>query len=261
MLPKIFSAFKISLPAFPSLLLIMLTPLMISCTAAEDQPIRALLITGGGWHDYVAQEAMLTEGVSERLDGQIEWTVVHEGDGEPDHLVSLFQQEGWAEGYDVIVHNTGFGRVNDADYVAHLVEQHQGTPAVLIHASIHSYRYAEPADPWFDFMGVQSMWHESQREFELENIAPDHPIMEGFPDRWMAPVDEVYVIEQLRGDITPLAQTYGVESEAWHPVTWTHENEGVRLFATTLGHNNDVFEEDVFLDKVTNGLLWAVGKL
>lgn len=231
-----------------------------SCSAVE-QPIQALLITGGGWHDYEAQEELLTEGIKDRLGERIEWTVIHEGEGEPDYHVSVLQEEHWAEDYDVIVHNTGFGRVEDPDFVEKFVKYHMGTPAVLIHASVHSYRYAEPADPWFEFMGLQSMRHESQRQFEVENEAPDHPIMEGFPEVWMSPVDEVYIIEEIWGDITPLARAYGEETEEYHTTTWTHEIKDTRLFGTTLGHNNEVFEEKVFLDKVANGILWAVDRL
>jgi len=33
------------------------------------------------------------------------------------------------------------------------------------------------------------------------------------------------------------------------------------VFATTLGHTNEVFETDVFLDTLANGIMWAAGKL
>ena len=233
---------------------------MTACTADNNQPVRALLVTGGGWHDYESQEDLLISGINERVgERDIEWTVVHEGDTEPDHHVSLFQEENWAEGYDVIVHNTGFGRVTDPDYVAHLVEQHLGTPAVLIHGAVHSYRYAEPADPWFGFTGVQSMWHESQRPAEVENIAPDHPIMQDSPERWTTPDDEIYVIERTPGNITPLARAFGEQTGEYHPVAWTHEGAGIKVFATTLGHNNEIFEREEFLNMVANGFLWAIG--
>lgn len=234
---------------------------MAACTPEQEQPVRALLITGGGWHDYESQEELLISGINERVgEGAIEWTVIHEGDGEPDHHVSLLQQPNWTEGFDVIVHNTGFGRVSDPDYVAQFVDQHKGTPAVLIHAAVHSYRYAEPADPWFEFMGVQSMWHESQRPFEVETTAPDHPIMQGSPERWITPDDEIYVIEEIRGEITPLARAYGEETGEYHPVTWIRETEGTKVFATTLGHNNEMFEREEFLNMVTNGFVWAIEK-
>ncbi|MEX0995204.1 MAG: ThuA domain-containing protein, partial [Balneolaceae bacterium] len=193
--------------------LLLLIPMVLSCAAQQEAPIQALLITGGGWHDYETQEPLLTRGISERLDGEIEWTIVHEGDKEPDYHVSILQEDNWTEGFDVVVHNTGFGRVTDPDFVAHFVEHHKGTPAVIIHAAVHSYRYAEPADPWFEFMGFQSMSHESQRRFDVENLAPEHPIMNGFPETWMTPMDEVYIVEKIWGDITPLARAYGVETE------------------------------------------------
>lgn len=240
--------------------MILLILLIVSC-AAEQPPVRALLITGGGWHDYETQEKLLTEGISERLGDRIEWTIIHEGDGEPDYHVSILQEENWADAYDVVVHNTGFGRVRDAEFVANFVKHHKGTPAVLIHAAVHSYRYAEPADPWFEFMGFQSMRHEGQREFEVENLAPEHPIMKEFPEVWLSPADEVYVTEEIWGDITPLARAYGTETEEYHTVSWTHEMEGTRVFVTTLGHNNETFEKKEFLDKIANGLLWAVDEL
>jgi len=62
----------------------------------------------------------------------------------------------------VNVHNSGFGRTADTDFVALFVEQYKGTPAEIIHAAIHSYRSAEPAFTWFEFMGLESMSHESQ---------------------------------------------------------------------------------------------------
>ncbi|MFW6157208.1 MAG: ThuA domain-containing protein [Balneolaceae bacterium] len=228
----------------------------------QESPIKALYITGGGWHDYETQEPLLTEGVSERLgDDNIEWTIVHEGDGEPDYHVSILKKKNWADEFDVVVHNTGFGRVTDPDFVAQFVEHHKGTPAVIIHASVHSYRFAEPADPWFEFMGFQSMRHESQRSFEVENIAPEHPVMKHFPEMFTTPEDEVYVVEKIWGDITPLARAYGEETEEYHTVTWTHEIDNTRIFATTLGHNNEMFEQDDFITKISNGILWAVEKL
>ncbi|MDZ7692430.1 MAG: ThuA domain-containing protein [Balneolaceae bacterium] len=232
-----------------------------SYASEEQPPIQALLITGGGWHDYEAQKKMLTEGINERLGDKIEWTIIHEGEGDPDHHVSILKEENWAEDYDVVVHNTGFGRVTDPDFVEQFVKYHMGTPAVLIHASVHSYRYAEPADPWFEFMGLQSMSHEDQRRFEVENIAPDHPIMKEFPDVWLTPVDEVYINEKKWGDITPLARAYGQDTEEYHTVIWTHQINDTKVFAITPGHNSEVFGETVFLDTIANGILWAVDRL
>lgn len=237
--------------------------LLAACAAQPVQPgpLRVLLVTGGGWHDYEAQELLLTQGLSTRIP-EIEWTVVHEGNQQADHRVAIFQEDAWAADYDLVVHNTGFGLLTDGDFVAHLVEQHQGTPALLIHSAVHSYRRAEPtAEPWFRFTGVQSMWHEDERVFTVENVAPNNAIMAGFPKRWKTPVtEELYVVEKLWADITPLAHAYGVETEVFHPVVWKHEINGTRVFATTLGHNAEMFEQGVYLELLANGVRWAVDR-
>lgn len=240
------------------LFIVLISTVTFSCTQDEQIPIKALYITGGGWHDYETQEELFINGMNERLGDAFEWTIVHEGNKEPDHHVSVLQEENWADEYDLVVHNTGFGRVTDADFVKLFVEDHHGTPAVLIHSAVQSYRYAEPATPWFQFMGQQSMWHEEQRGFEVENVASDHPTMQDFPEAWANPDDELYVVEEVWGNITPLARAYGVETEKYHTVSWTHEAEDIRVFATTMGHTNEVFESDVFLDMLANGILWAV---
>ena len=45
-------------------------------------------------------------------------------------------------------------------------------------------------------------------------------------------------------------------------VAWTNiYNNKTRVFATTLGHNNETVADGRYLDLVTNGLLWASGHL
>jgi type 1 glutamine amidotransferase len=45
-------------------------------------------------------------------------------------------------------------------------------------------------------------------------------------------------------------------------VAWTNTYKTqTRVFATTLGHNNDTVADDRYLDLVTRGLLWSVDKL
>lgn len=245
-------------------LFLSLSLLLVACASGNQSqpadPIRVLLLTGGGWHDYETQEPLLIAALSERIPA-IQWTVVHEGDKQADYHLSVVQEDQWAANYDLVIHNTSFGTVTDNDFVEHLVRHHKGTPAVLIHSAVHSYRRAEPADTWFKFAGVQSMWHEDERVFTVENLAPEHTIMAGVPARWDTPVtEELYVVEGVWGDITPLARAYGVDTGEYHTVVWKHEPDGTRVFATTLGHNNGMFEQDVYLDMLAQGALWALGQ-
>jgi type 1 glutamine amidotransferase len=45
-------------------------------------------------------------------------------------------------------------------------------------------------------------------------------------------------------------------------VVWTNRYaQNTRVFATTLGHNNDTVGDARYLDLVTRGLLWSCDKL
>jgi type 1 glutamine amidotransferase len=45
------------------------------------------------------------------------------------------------------------------------------------------------------------------------------------------------------------------------PCVWVNDFDGTRVFGTTIGHYNETIAEPVFLDLITRGLLWSVGKL
>jgi type 1 glutamine amidotransferase len=45
-------------------------------------------------------------------------------------------------------------------------------------------------------------------------------------------------------------------------LVWTNLFNGkTRVFATTLGHNNETVADDRYLDLITRGLLWSLDKL
>jgi hypothetical protein len=68
------------------LVLLSLVCLATATLAAEKQmPLKALMVTGGCCHDYVAQKKILSEGISARAN--VVWTIVHEGD-DRDHRVT-----------------------------------------------------------------------------------------------------------------------------------------------------------------------------
>ena len=54
----------------------------------------------------------------------------------------------------------------------------------------------------------------------------------------------------------------GKEISADATVAWTNLYvEKTKVFATTLGHNNDTVADERYLELVARGLLWSVGKL
>ena len=239
------------------------------------KPIRALLVTGGCCHDYERQKKILTEGISARAN--VEWTIVHEGEGPKKegtrHQVSIYKQADWAKGYDVVVHDECFADVKDEQFIEGILKPHrEGVPAVMLHCAMHSYRskgYPQKT-PWFELTGCPSTRHGPQAPISVSFVDKESAITRGLAD-WTTTNEELYdnFAGKLLDTARPLArgkQTYkqrgGVEKTDEAVVAWTNTYAGkTRVFATTLGHNNQTVGDARYLDLVSRGLLWAVDKL
>jgi uncharacterized protein len=226
--------------------------------AEKSKPIKALMITGGGSHDYDAQKKTLADGLAARLN--IDLTVLHEGT-DREHLHSAYQNPDWAKGYDVVIHNECFGMVKDVPFVERVAAPHKaGLPAVILHASVHSYRFAE-TDAWREVIGQASLRHEARQDMVVKPLDANHPVLRGFPDNWQDPQDELYVIEKVWPGVKALAKAQGQKTKNEHTVIWLNTDNKVRAFVTTLGHFDATMKTDAYLDLVARGVLWAVGKL
>lgn len=235
------------------------------------EPIRALLVLGGCCHDYPTQKKRITEGISERAN--VQWKIAYDPDQGTSHLNPIYERDDWADGFDVVVHDECCSDVKDPKIIQRILAPHRkGLPAVLLHCGMHSYRsegYPQ-STPWFDFTGVASTGHGPQVPIEISLLDPSHPITKGLID-WKTIKEELYnnSAGKLIETATPLAsgkQTYktkeGNEVNAEAIVVWTNTySDKTRVFATSLGHNNETVGDERYLDLITRGLLWSVGKL
>lgn len=227
-------------------------------TAPAAAPVKALLITGGCCHDYALQATALTEGAKKF--GDITWTVVHEGGATKNHKSALYDNPDWAKPYDVVVHNECFADLNDIAYVRKITAAHRaGTPAVVIHCAMHTYRVLAE-DDWREFLGVTSRRHDHQSQYPVKPVVASHPALRGFPATWTTPMDELYVIEKLWPQARALATSKSEKDGNDYPVIWENRYHGTRVFGTTYGHGNVTWHDPVFIALVSRGLLWAAGR-
>ena len=221
------------------------------------RPIRALYVTGGGFHDFVTQETIVPPGIAKRT--RIDWTIDHTAGKATDVLIERHKNTDWTKSFDVVVYNMSFSHVVDANWIERLTSAHRnsGVAAVILHGAVHSYRRSE-SKAWGELMGAFSMRHDRQRPLTIEVIASDHPVMRGFPQKWQTIDEELYEIERVWPGMTPLAEAHSVETQKRSPVIWTNTHGKARVFVTSLGHNNEMMANPIYLDLVTRGLLWTL---
>jgi hypothetical protein len=140
--------------------------------------IRALYVTGGGFHEFVKQEAIVPPAVAKHAN--VEWTIDHTAGTSTTVLIERHKDTAWTKQFDVVLYNMSFSHVVDVDWIERLAAAHRdsGVGAVILHGAVHSYRRSE-SRAWGELMGAFSMRHDAQRPLTVETVAADHPIMRG----------------------------------------------------------------------------------
>ncbi len=250
------------LMAVPTLLVGMVGALLIFPLSASQapRPIRALYVTGGGFHEFVKQEAIVPPAVARQVN--IAWTVDHTAGTSTEVLIDRHKDTAWTREFDVVLYNMSFSHVVDVAWIERLAHAHRdsGVGAVILHGAVHSFRRST-SRAWGELMGAFSLRHDSQRPLTVQTVASAHPIMRGVPATWVTTREELYELERVWPTMTPLAQAYSEESKTTSPLIWTNTHGKARVFVTSLGHNTAMMEDPVYLGLVTRGLLWTVGHL
>jgi type 1 glutamine amidotransferase len=258
----------------------------IFAQSTAPKPIRVLLVAGGCCHDYATQTQLLKSGIESQLNAIVD--IAFNADKTTKATFPVYESDDWAKPYDVIVHDECSAEVTDRPYVSRILKAHRnGKPAVNLHCAMHSYRWDNFREPvavgadnagWYEMLGLQSTGHGPQSPIEVSIVEPDHPITRGLQP-WTTIQEELYNNIQVYPSATGLiagrqwqkprakkgekADANAPATEAQAVVAWTNAYgpNKTRIFSTTLGHNNETVADPRYLELITRGLLWSIGKL
>ncbi|ORY18256.1 glycosyl hydrolase [Clohesyomyces aquaticus] len=94
-----------------------------------------------------------------------------------------------------------------------------------------------------------------QAEESMLNVASGR---ENWKDEWYNfrshPRDNKNLKVLLRGDTTSY---HGGKMGEDHPIAWYQEFDGGRSFYTALGHFDEAYADEWYMDQIKNGILWA----
>lgn len=222
--------------------------------------VKALLIASGAFHDYGHQSRVLVEAVNKAL--PVDWTIALQGSANGTNTrYPVYDRADWAAGFDIVIHNECSADVADPAFIRRITEAHKSgrVPAMVIHCSMHSYRAAQ-VDDWRELLGVTTRMHTPQFRIPVKWSDTAHPVTSGLQPGWTTPMDELYVIEKFWPGSQALASAIDPRTSREHPVAWTNDFNGVRVFGTTLGHGNATWDDPIYQDLLVRGFKWAIGR-
>ena len=226
--------------------------------APQGPRIQALVVSGGGYHDYPFQAKVLMDAVGRAL--PVDWTVAIQGGRGTTGAQAVVARPDWTKGYDIVVHNQCFADMTDETLIKRITAAHRGgPPAIVIHCAMHTYR-ASTNDTWREFLGVTTRRHTRAFNIPVKISARDHPIMAGFKEDWTTPVDELYVIDKFWPSSKALASAVSPEDKKEYPLAWVSDYGGTRVFGTTLGHGNETWNDPTFQDLLVRAVKWALNR-
>lgn len=130
---------------------------------------------------------------------------------------------------------------------------------------IHAASDTEYEWPWFvSLVGANFNGHPKVQTADLQLTNTEHVSTKMLPLIWQR-TDEWYNFSNLNPKTNLLIKidekTYegGNHSPNIHPMCWYHQFDGGRAWYTALGHTNESFSEDLFLQHILGGVKYAVG--
>ncbi|MBX2898870.1 MAG: ThuA domain-containing protein [Cyclobacteriaceae bacterium] len=130
------------------------------------------------------------------------------------------------------------------------------------YVGIHAAADTEYDWYWYGKLaGAYFKSHPQIQEAKFKKVKPfgeDH-----LPDEWVR-TDELYNYKNISAEINILytldeTSYQGGENGANHPIAWYHDFDGGRSFYTGLGHTDESFSEELFLDHLYQGIKYAMG--
>lgn len=210
-------------------------------------------------------------------------SVVNRKNGELSFSEKLLTQWGEKSGFDVICSQDAAifdGDLNQFDAIAFYTsgnpiskEQKNklldavaaGKSFVGIHAATDTFTVKGPEiDPYIAMIGAEFSMHDEQQKAKNLVVSPNFPGMKGLGES-IELMEEWYPFTKFAKDlhVTLVQETDGMKGPHYqrppYPATWARMHGKGRVFYTSLGHREDVWENKIFQQILLGGIAWALG--
>lgn len=140
-----------------------------------------------------------------------------------------------------------------------------GKGVVGFHAANDAFRSrGQEISPFVKMIGGEFASHGRQQEATMKVVSPKFPGCEKLGESFRM-LEEWYAMKNLSNDLHVILvqETEGMTDACYqrppYPATWARMHGKGRVFYTSLGHREDVWESDIMKQISLGGLAWALG--
>jgi type 1 glutamine amidotransferase len=120
-------------------------------------------------------------------------------------------------------------------------------------------------DPYIVMLGGEFIVHGAQQKARMRVVDANFPGAKGLKDFDL--LEEWYALKNFSPDLHVILvqETEGMKGKMYErpgfPATWARKHEKGRVFYTSMGHREDVWQSHTFQDLLLGGISWALGNV
>ena len=141
-----------------------------------------------------------------------------------------------------------------------------GKGFVGFHSATDSF-HSDKIDPYISMIGAEFVIHGAQQKAAASVISPDFPGIAAIGAKELTLLEEWYTMKRFANDLHVILrmETKGMTGPMYqrppYPATWARKNEKGRVFYTSFGHREDIWENPKVKSVMLGGIAWAMGNV
>jgi type 1 glutamine amidotransferase len=207
-------------------------------------------------------------------------------DGKPDnakvdaaitHVLAEKMSSSALKNYDAVIFANTTGDLPLPDKQAFLDWIKSGKAFIGTHSATDTFDHHQPLDPYTEMIGGEFRHHDAQAQVDCLNQDPKHPACKDLPQSWHLK-DEIYLLngyDQTKvHELLVLDKEPNTKEPGHFPIAWCKMYGKGRVFYTSLGHREDVWDPDTppkfkrenpkevseaYQKHILGGIKWALG--
>jgi uncharacterized protein len=232
--------------------------LALTATAAEPKKLLVVTVTKGFRHGSIPT----AEKVLGRLAESSKVFTVDYVRNDAD-MASKMTAEA-LKGYDGFIFANTTGILPLPDKEAFLNQIKEGKAFIGMHSASDTFHLKDGVDPYIEMLGGEFEGHGAQVGVECLVQDSKHPATKHLGEAYCIEKEEMYLLKNYTAanvhELLILDKHPNKKKQSGRfPVAWAKEYGQGKVFYTSLGHNDSVWENTNYQKHILGGIKWALG--